>query len=82
MIQLQVESANPLDGICTELADKYDGDYTQECTLKDLVQFLDDQRWFGANEVEIRKKLAQICGEVEGDSKLVNYRDVLSKLIS
>lgn len=50
--------------------------------MKDLVQFLDEQRWFGANEVEIRKHLAQICGEVEGDNKRVNYREVLSKLIS
>ena len=34
ILKQSVEDADPLDGICVELADKFDHDYTGECTYK------------------------------------------------
>lgn len=42
LMKQQVDEASPLDGICTELADKYDPEFTGESSVKDLICFLDE----------------------------------------
>ena len=42
ILKEQVDNADPLDGICTELADKFDSEYSGECSREALFQFMDE----------------------------------------
>lgn len=82
ILRVQVEEADPLDGICTELADMFDHEYTGECTYAQLEKFLDEQCWLGGNEVELRKSLEDQMGTLSEKDKVIDYRGVLLRLIS
>ena len=84
ILKKQVEDADPLDGICLELADKFDHEFTGECTYKQLVEFLEGENWFGGDEVELAKKTQELCGGSLfcDDQSVIKYRETIAKLIS
>ena len=84
ILKKQVEDADPLDGICLELADKFDHEFSGECTYKQLVEFLEGENWFGGDEVELGKKVQEICGGglFCNDQSVIKYREAIAKLIS
>lgn len=81
----EVANANPIDGICLELAELFDQENTGECTYDQLISFLEIQHWLGADEVELRKQIDGILGMKRVDfskNEKLRYRELFEKVIS
>lgn len=68
-----MQSADPVDGVCVEIGSIYDEELHEIIKYSDLVQFMEDNEWLGADKdsiMEIVQKFRTNKSEhLEAESK-------------